>query len=72
MNKLKMLIDVAHAAEPTVCAVVDLTDAPIMLSHSLLRIDDNRPLARRTITTDHAKLIAKTGGVIGAWPSGYV
>lgn len=72
MNKLKMLIDVAHAAEPTVKAVVDTTDAPILLSHSLLRGDENRPLVKRTLTPSHAKLVAQTKGVIGAWPSGYV
>jgi membrane dipeptidase len=71
MNKLRMLIDVAHASQETVEQVVALTDAPIILSHSVLRIDMDRPLARRTITPDHAKLISKTGGVIGAWPSGY-
>ena len=71
MNKLGMVIDVAHAAESTVKAVVDLTDSPIILSHTVLRIDDSRPLARRAVTPEHAKLIAKNGGVIGAWPSGF-
>jgi len=71
MNKLGMVIDVAHAAESTVKAVVDITDSPIILSHTVLRIDGNRPLAKRAVTPEHAKLIAKNGGVIGAWPSGY-
>ncbi|HMJ70470.1 MAG TPA: membrane dipeptidase [Cyclobacteriaceae bacterium] len=71
MNKLGMVIDVAHAAESTAKAVVDMTDSPIILSHSILRVDDKRPLAKRAITADHAKLIAKNGGVIGAWPSGF-
>jgi membrane dipeptidase len=71
MNKLGMVIDVAHAAESTVKAVVDLSDSPVILSHSILRVDDKRPLARRAITPDHAKLIVKNGGVIGAWPSGF-
>jgi membrane dipeptidase len=71
MNKLGMLIDVAHAAESTVKAVVDATDSPVILSHSILRVDDSRPLAKRAITADHAKLISRNGGVIGAWPSGF-
>ncbi len=71
MNKLGMVIDVAHAAESTVKAVVDITDSPVILSHSILRVDENRPLAKRAITPEHAKLIAKNGGVIGAWPSGF-
>jgi len=71
MNKLKMLIDVAHAAESTVKTVTDITDSPIILSHSILQVDSKRPLAKRAISTSHAKLIAATRGVIGAWPSGY-
>src|ERR1041384_1980882 len=65
MNQLGMVIDVAHAAESTVKAVVDITDSPVILSHSILRVDDSRPLARRAITPGHAKLITKNGGVIG-------
>lgn len=71
MNKIGMVIDVAHAAESTVKAVVDLSDSPIILSHTVLRIDDSRPLAKRAVTPEHAKLIARNGGVIGAWPSGF-
>ncbi|MEO8474306.1 MAG: membrane dipeptidase [Chryseolinea sp.] len=71
MNKLKMVIDVAHAAESTVKGVVDITDSPIILSHSVLQVDISRALSKRAITAEHAKLVAKTGGIIGAWPSGY-
>ena len=66
-----MVIDVAHAAFDTVRDVASLTSAPIILSHSILKIDDSRPLSARAITEEHAKLVAKTGGVIGAWPSGF-
>jgi len=66
----RMLIDVAHADLATVRDVVRLADAPIILSHSLLSLGSDRPLSARTITPEHAKLIASTGGVIGAWPSG--
>ncbi|HWA34308.1 MAG TPA: membrane dipeptidase [Cyclobacteriaceae bacterium] len=71
MNKLGMVIDVAHASFKTVQDVADATDAPIILSHSLLKMEDDRPLAKRAITPEHAKLVAKTGGVIGMWPSGF-
>ncbi len=71
MNKLKMLIDLAHATEATTKAVADITDAPIIISHTMLKISDDRPVAKRTISIQHAKLIAQTGGVIGAWPSGF-
>ena len=66
----RMLIDVAHADLATVRDVVRLADAPIVLSHSLLSLGSDRPLSARTITPEHAKLVASTGGVIGAWPSG--
>ena len=71
MNKLGMLIDVAHADYQTVKGVVSVTDSPIMLSHSILEMEADRPIAKRAISKDHAKLIAQTGGIIGAWPSGF-
>jgi membrane dipeptidase len=71
MNKLGLLIDVAHATYQTAKNVADLTEAPVMLSHSILQMEPNRPMGARAISTDHAKVIADTGGVIGAWPSGF-
>ena len=71
MNAVGMLVDVAHASFATVRDVVALTTAPVILSHSLLRADPGRMLAARTITVEHARLVASTGGVIGAWPSAY-
>ncbi len=71
MNKLGMLIDVAHANYQTVKDVVSLTDSPVMLSHSILEMESDRPIAKRAISKEHAKLIAQTGGIIGAWPSGF-
>ncbi len=71
MNKLGMLIDVAHASYKTVQDVVDVTTSPIMLSHSVLKMEEDRPLSKRAITPEHAKLVAKTDGVIGMWPSGF-
>ncbi|MEO5582386.1 MAG: membrane dipeptidase, partial [Saprospiraceae bacterium] len=38
MNKLGLLIDVAHATLQTTKDVADLSDAPIMLSHSILEM----------------------------------
>lgn len=71
MNKLGMLIDVAHATLQTTKDVAGLSDAPIMLSHSILEMDSDRPIAKRAISKEHAQLVAKTGGLIGAWPSGF-
>lgn len=71
MNALGMVIDVAHASYKTVQDVADLTQAPVILSHSILKMETDRPIGARAISIDHANLIAKTGGVIGAWPSGF-
>ena len=70
-NAAGMVIDVAHAAFETVRDVASMTSAPIILSHSILKMDGDRPIAARAISVEHAKLVAKTGGVIGAWPSGF-
>lgn len=66
-----IVLDVAHAAFDTVRDVASETSAPLILSHTILKINDSRPLAARAISEEHAKLVAKTGGVIGAWPSGF-
>ena len=71
MNKLGMLIDMAHASFQTTKDAANLTDSPIMLSHSILEMEPDRPIAKRAISKDHAKLIANTGGLIGVWPSGF-
>lgn len=71
MNQLGMVIDVAHAPFNTVRAVADVTDSPIILSHSILKAEPTRPIAARAITAEHARVVADTGGVIGAWPSGF-
>jgi membrane dipeptidase len=69
LNRLGMVVDVAHATFATVKATVDSTTAPIVLSHSHLQ-SESTPHPR-LITVEHARLIASTGGVIGAWPSGF-
>lgn len=71
MNALGMVIDVAHASQVTVKDVVSLTTSPIILSHSILKEGEGRPIAARAISADHANMVAETGGVIGMWPSGF-
>ncbi len=71
MNELGMAIDMAHASFQTTKDVASLTQSPIILSHSLLQMDSDRPIAIRAISKEHAKVVAETGGVIGAWPSGF-
>lgn len=71
MNTKGMVIDLAHASYQTTKDVASLTQAPIILSHSMLEMEADRPIAKRAISKEHAKLIASTSGVIGAWPSGF-
>jgi membrane dipeptidase len=71
MNEVGMVIDVAHATYQTTKDAASLTKSPIILSHSILEMDADRPIAARAISKDHAKAVADTGGVIGAWPSGF-
>ena len=68
MNRVGMIVDVAHATEQVTRDVVDITTRPIILSHTALRRTARK--YTRFIYADHAKLIASTGGVIGVWPAG--
>jgi membrane dipeptidase len=65
MNRLGIVVDVAHATFAVVAEVVETTTRPIILSHS--NIQDASGWAR-FISPEHARLVAKTGGVIGAMP----
>lgn len=68
MNDLGMIVDLAHASFETTKQAVAITTKPVMLSHSHILHEDS-PNAR-LISAEHARLIADTGGVIGAWPAG--
>ncbi len=70
MNRLGMIIDMAHASFETVRDVVELSEAPIMISHSHLSTKDNpHP---RLLNPEHAMLIVEHEGIIGSWPSGII
>ncbi len=71
MNEKGIVIDLAHASYQTTKDVAAITQAPLILSHSMLEMEADRPIAKRAISKEHATLIADTGGVIGAWPSGF-
>jgi membrane dipeptidase len=68
MNRLGMIIDVAHATQATCADVVAESRVPVMLSHSSLR-SGTEPSPRH-IPLEHARLVADAGGIIGAWPAG--
>ncbi|MBI2365077.1 MAG: membrane dipeptidase [Deltaproteobacteria bacterium] len=65
MNRLGMMIDVAHASSETIRGVLAETRHPVLDSHT-------RPSARlalsRARSDDDLRAVAKKGGVIGVWP----
>lgn len=68
MNRAGMIIDVAHASADTCAGVLTESSSPVMLSHS--NLNTGTVASPRFISIDHARMVAGTGGVIGAWPAG--
>ncbi len=69
MNELGMIVDLAHATWDVTRMAIDVSTDPVMISHSHLM---NRHEAHpRLLTDEHARAVADTGGVIGAWPAGF-
>ena len=68
MNALGVMVDVAHCSEATVAGVVAATSRPILCTHSNL-VEPGHPDGEhpRFISLDYARMVAGTGGVIGAW-----
>jgi membrane dipeptidase len=68
MNRLGIIVDVAHCSEATVKGVVAATSRPILCSHANLKEpghpDGDHP---RYLSPDYARMVVETGGVIGAW-----
>jgi len=70
LNRLGMLVDVAHATEPLVRQAVKVAAKPLLLSHTALegsKAQGETRLAGRQISAAHARMIADTGGVLGLW-----
>ena len=63
MNRLNMIVDGAHLTWEGMRTAVEVTDKPIMFSHAVFG-------GRVAITTNHARAVAETGGVIGVYPGG--
>jgi membrane dipeptidase len=61
MNRIGMIVDVAHVSDDTIDDVLEVTRAPIMASHSSCRALANMS---RNLTDDQIKRIAKGGGVV--------
>jgi membrane dipeptidase len=68
MNRLGVIVDVAHCSEATVAGVAKVTTKPILCTHANLKEpghpDGDHP---RYISPEYARMVIDTGGVIGAW-----
>ena len=62
MEKLGMVVDVAHASHATVAEVIAIARRPIVSSHGGVQATCK---VNRNLTDDEIRGIAKTGGVIG-------
>jgi membrane dipeptidase len=65
MNRLGMMIDLAHASDQAFYDAIDASAAPIVNSHAACRAVASHP---RNLTDDMLKALARNGGVLGvAW-----
>ncbi len=70
MNRLGMVVDVAHATFATTVDVLEESSRPVMLSHSHLASPGaSHP---RLLSDEHAAAVAEADGLIGVWPAGIV
>jgi len=62
MNRLGIMIDIAHSSEAVVDDVLALSTTPLVVSHTGVKGACDQP---RNISDDHMRRIAATGGLIG-------
>ncbi|HPF15707.1 MAG: membrane dipeptidase [Planctomycetes bacterium] len=62
MNRLGVLVDVSHAAERAVLDVLDVSDRPVIASHSACAALSRHP---RNLSDATLRCIAQHGGVLG-------
>lgn len=68
MNAIGMLVDVAHASEATAMGAIEASSRPVIASHVHVNGKATHP---RFISPELARaIVAKGGGLVGAWPAG--
>lgn len=68
MNRIGVIVDVAHCSEDTVKGVAKVATKPFLCTHANLK-EPGAPQGDhpRFIGPDYARMIVESGGVVGAW-----
>jgi membrane dipeptidase len=70
LNRLGVVVDIAHATETATRQAAKVATRPLLLSHTALagsKAMGETRLAPRQVTPDHARVVADTGGVVALW-----
>jgi len=62
MNRLGMIVDLAHVSDQTFYDVLAVTTKPVIVSHSSMRAISNVP---RNVSDEMVRALANNGGVVG-------